>query len=98
MGRLDCLHRLLASFQDAALLLKHSGGVATLNHRLIAAMPPASYESLSMIRATKGFHNPRLTGAFLLEDFFASQRPHFLFIHRKQRRTQEGIFSGTDSL
>jgi hypothetical protein len=40
-----------------------SGGVAALNHRLIAAMPPASDPSLSMIRSPKGYHKPRHSGA-----------------------------------
>jgi hypothetical protein len=39
-----------------------SGGVAALNHRLIAAMPPASDPLLSMIWSLKGFHNPRHSG------------------------------------
>jgi hypothetical protein len=40
-----------------------SGGVAALNHRLIAAMPPASDPSLSMIRSLNGYHKPRHSGA-----------------------------------
>ena len=69
--------RSLASLQDAVFLGAYSGGVAALNHRLIAAMPTASDSSPSMIWDTRGFHNTRHSGQSSSE-FFTAQRYDFL--------------------
>ena len=53
LGPLACIPSGCASFGP------YSGGVASLDHRLIAAMPPASDPSLSMIWTPGAFHNSR---------------------------------------
>jgi len=67
----------------------YSGGVAALNHRLIAAMPKASDSSPSMIWDTRGFHNTRHSGAVVIR-VFHSPTIRFSFIHRKQRGAELG--------
>jgi hypothetical protein len=60
-----------------------SGGVAALDHRLIAAMPPACDPSLSMILSLKGFHNPRHSRGSFHRVFFTPQKYGVLLTHQK---------------
>jgi hypothetical protein len=66
----------------------YSGGVAALNHRLIAGMPPASDSSPSMIWDTRGFHNRRHSGAVLIR-VSSPPRDTIFFYPTRTAKSQE---------